>query len=76
MFELAEAADELEVEGEEEQAKVLAMHSDVEADIVAVGTEIQGNALHLHSSSTILPRYCYGLLDVLVLSDSIRPNTQ
>ena len=74
MFELAEAADELEVEGEEEQAKVLAMHSDVQADIAAVGTEIQGDALHLHSTSPIHPRYFYGFLYVLVLSDSSSSN--
>jgi hypothetical protein len=64
MFELAEAADELEVEGEEGQAKVLAMHSDVQADIAAVGTEIQGDALHLHSTSPIHSKCCHGFLDV------------
>ena len=48
MFELAEAADELEGEGEAGQASVLAMHKDIKASIAAIGTEIQGNALHLH----------------------------
>jgi hypothetical protein len=74
MFELAEAADELEVEGEKGQAKVLAMHSDVHADIVAVGTEIQGDALHLHSTSPIHSKCCYGCVKRLVLSDSSRGN--
>ena len=76
MFELAEAADELEAEGEEGQAKVLAMHSDVQADITAVGTEIQGDALHLYSTSPIHPKRCHGCLDVLVMSDSSRGNAQ
>ena len=76
MFELAEAADELEVEGEEGQAQVLAMHSDVQADIAAVGTEIQGDPLRLHSTSTFYLRYCYVFLDVMVMSDSSRGNAQ
>lgn len=60
MFELAEAADELEGEGEEGQASVLAMHKDIKASIAAIGTEIQGNALHLHLLCSML----YGTLTV------------